>query len=246
MARYLLTISYLGTNFCGWQVQPNGITVQAEICAALNKIFKTQINVSGCSRTDSGVHAKMFCCHFDVDTNMNSKQIIEAINHNTNDDVTAIDCKQVPDDFHARYSCVKKNYVYRICNAPYPNPFEKDRALWYRYPLDINKMDSAAKLFIGKHDFSAFCSSGSTVIDKVRTVHNCTIIKNDDIIEISITADGFLYNMVRIIVGTLIEIGSGKRPENDILKALDTGNRNYAGVTAVPHGLYLNKVIYEE
>ena len=197
MSRYLLTISYLVTDFCGLQVQPNGNTVQAEICSALNKIFNKKIDVTGCSRTDSGVHANMFCCHFDIDTNMNPHNIIEAVNHNTSENISAINCVVVPNDFHARYSCVKKNYVYRICNTAQPNPFENGRVLWYKYPLDAEKMDLAAKSFVGKHDFSAFCSAGSSVVDKVRTVESCNVKRLGDIIEISITADGFLCGAVR-------------------------------------------------
>ncbi len=246
MSRCLLTISYLGTDFCGWQVQPNGNTVQAEICSALNKIYSKNIDVTGCSRTDSGVHANMFCCHFDIDTDMNPHNIIEAINHNTSQNISAIDCVIVPDDFHARYSCINKNYVYKICNSAHPNPFENGRAMWYKYPLDVEKMNLAAKLFVGTHDFSAFCSAGSSVVDKVRTVQSCDVKKTGDIIEISITANGFLYNMVRIITGTLLEIGGGKRSAESITKALESGNRSDAGVTATACGLYLNKVIYKE
>lgn len=246
LARYLLKLSYLGTEFCGWQVQPNGNAVQAEICKALKIVFGKDIGVTGCSRTDSGVHAKEFCCHFDVDTNMLPKNIIEAINHNTIDDVSVFDCTIVDDEFHARYSCVAKNYIYRICNSPQPNPFEKGRALFYKYKLDITKMNDAAKQFIGEYDFSAFCSVGSSVKSKVREVIDCNVSKTGDIITVSITANGFLYNMVRIIVGTLLEVGRGTRDVNSIIEAINSRNRNNAGVTAAPEGLYLNKVYYKE
>ncbi len=244
MARYLLKLSYIGTNFCGWQVQPNGNTVQAELCKALKVIFGEDVGVTGCSRTDSGVHANEFCCHFDADTNIPSKNLIEAINHNTSDDISVFDCKVVDDDFHARYSCVAKNYIYRICNSRQPNPFENGRALWYKYHLDIDKMNEAAKQFIGEYDFSAFCSAGSSVDSKVRNVTDCSVSKVDDIITVSITANGFLYNMVRIIVGTLLEVGQGKREIDSILFAINSQNRENAGITAAPDGLYLNKVYY--
>ena len=246
MARYLLKLSYLGTNFCGWQVQPNGNTVQAEICTALKVIFDKEIGVTGCSRTDSGVHANEFCCHFDVDTNIPTKNLIEAINHNTSRDISVFDCFKVQNDFHARYSCIAKNYIYRICNSAQPNPFENGRSLWYKYQLDVEKMNIAAKQFIGEHDFSAFCSAGSSVESKVRNITDCLVTKSGNVITVSVTANGFLYNMVRIIVGTLIEVGSGKRDENSILSTIDSRERENAGVTAPPDGLYLNKVFYKE
>lgn len=244
MSRYLLKIAYLGTNFCGWQVQNNGNTVQSEICNALTIMFKTKVNVTGCSRTDSGVHAKEFYCHFDLDTVIDTERIIEGINHNTSSDISVLECKKVPDDFHVRYSAVGKNYVYRICNAKTPNPFENNRAYWYKYPLNIDMMQEAANQFLGTHDFSAFCSSGSSVEDKVRTITDCKIIKTDDIVEISVTGNGFLYNMVRIIAGTLIEVGGGKRDAKSISAIIQSKNRKNSGVTAPACGLYLNKVIY--
>ena len=246
MSRFLLTIKYLGTHFCGWQVQPNGITVQEVMCNTLKSIFKTDISVTGCSRTDSGVHALMYCCHFDADTSMGNENIIKALNSNLPASVVCIDCKKVSDDFHARYNSTGKNYIYRIYNAPIREPFLEDRALWCTQALDINRMETAAKLFLGKHDFTAFCSSGSSVENKVRTVTECKITKENEMIEISVSADGFLYNMVRIIVGTLIEIGSGTREVESIEKAFETNNREFAGRTVAPHGLYLNKVFYGE
>ncbi len=246
MSRYLLTISYLGTNFCGWQVQPNGNTVQAEICNALKNILGRDTAVTGCSRTDSGVHANQFCCHFDAQTNIKPSNIVEAINHNTSEDISVINCKIVDNDFHARYSCISKNYIYRICNTPQPNPFENGRALWHKYSLDVDKMNAAAKQFIGEYDFTAFCSAGSSVDSKVRHVIDCSVKKHDDIITVSITANGFLYNMVRIIVGTLIEVGSNKRDPMSIIEIIKSLDRKNAGVTVSPDGLYLNEVKYKE
>lgn len=244
MARYLLKLSYIGTNFCGWQVQPNGNTVQAELCNALKIILGKDVGVTGCSRTDSGVHANAFCCHFDFETNIPPKNLIEAINHNTSDDISVFDCIIVDDNFHTRYSCKAKNYIYRICNTKQPNPFENGRSLWYKYQLDIEKMNEAAKFFVGEYDFSAFCSSGSSVDSKIRNVTDCSVSKVGDIITVSITANGFLYNMVRIIVGTLLEVGQGKREINSIINAINSQKRENAGITAAPDGLYLNEVYY--
>lgn len=246
MSRFLLTIKYLGTNYCGWQVQPNGISVQEVMCNTLKSIFKKDTSVTGCSRTDSGVHALMYCCHFDADTSMNSDNIIKALNCNLPKDIVCIDCKEVTSDFHARYNSTGKNYIYKIYNSKIRNPFYEDFALWCKAPLDINAMQTAASAFLGKHDFTAFCSSGSSVDDKIRTISECKVTKADDIIEISVSADGFLYNMVRIIVGTLIEIGLNSRDINSIKKAFNTNCRDFAGRTVAPHGLYLNKVFYGE
>ena len=242
--RYLLTISYLGTSFCGWQVQPNGKSVQAEICAALELVLGNKTDVTGCSRTDSGVHAKKFCCHFDADTELSEKKLADAVQYNTSPDICVLSCKRVPGNFHARYSCLGKNYIYRISNTPHEDPFERGRAMWFRYPLDIERMNDGAARLLDKHDFSAFCSAGSSVKDKVRCVTECSVSKCGDNFEISVSADGFLYNMVRIIAGTLIEIGNGKRKPQDILIALESGKREDAGITAPPQGLYLNDVYY--
>ena len=246
MSRFLLTISYLGTNYCGWQVQPNGNTIQAEMCNSLKSIFKSDISVTGCSRTDSGVHALMYCCHFDAETTMNGENIVKALNTNLPSDIVCLNCKEVKNDFHARYNSSGKNYIYKIHNSTLRNPFLEGRALWCKQPLDIVAMQNAAKLFLGKHDFSAFCSSGTSVEDKVRTIFECEVTKNGDIIEISVSADGFLYNMVRIIAGTLVEIGLNHIDENNIKIAFSTNNRECAGRTLAPHGLYLNKVFYKE
>lgn len=245
MARYLLTISYLGTNFCGWQVQNNGNTVQKEICDAAYKLFGVKTNITGCSRTDSGVHAREFCCHFDAETAITPEKMVDAFNNYLPDDISALNCREVESDFHARYWAKGKNYVYRILNSKEPNPFEVGRALHIKYHLDYKKMNDAANLFLGTYDFSAFCSSGTSVVDKVRTISHCEVNKNNDIIEISVSADGFLYNMVRIIAGTLIDVGSGKIEPEEILNIIKSKDRSNAGQTATAYGLYLNKVFYE-
>lgn len=244
MARYLLKIAYIGSAFCGWQVQPNGYTVQEALCNACESVFGKKTDVTGCSRTDSGVNAKEFCCHIDVNTQIPPQKIVNAINANLPDSVVVKECIAVADDFHARYSCKGKNYVYKIVNANVLDPFLVDRAVLIKPKLNVEGMRLAAKQFVGTHDFSAFCATGSSVIDKVRTVTECSVTKTGDIIEISITADGFLYNMVRIIAGTLIEVGKGKEEYSDILSIINSENRENAGYTAPPQGLYLNRVYY--
>ena len=160
------------------------------------------------------------------------------------DDIAVIACQRVPDDFHARYSCKGKNYIYKIYDSEVRNPFKKGYAFYYKSKLNVDLMNLAAKCFIGKHDFSGFCSAGSSVTDTVRTITECKVIRDGDIVTVSVSADGFLYNMVRIIVGTLIEVSEGKIKTDDVDGIIASCNRNKAGRTAPACGLYLNKVYY--
>ncbi len=242
--RYLLTLKYLGTNFCGWQVQPNGPTVQAAVCSAALQIFGKKTDIVGCSRTDSGVHALGFCCHFDAQTEIPPEKIIDAFNNNLPEGISVVSCITVSDDFHARYSAKGKTYVYRIYNSRVPEPFEDGRAYWIKYALDLEKMQIAAKNFCGTYDFTAFCSAGSSVEDKVRTIYDCSVIKSGDIVEVTVSGNGFLYNMVRIIVGTLIDVGTGKIKPDDIKKIIESKDRSRAGSTKPAEGLYLKEVFY--
>ncbi len=242
--RYLLTISYLGTAYHGWQVQPNGITVQEKIQDALESVYKFRPNVTGCSRTDAGVHALQFCCHFDVEQVIPEDKIVVALNTYLPNDIAVSDCKMVDENFHARYSAKGKNYVYKIYNNTTPNPFISDRSWQISRRLDVDKMSRFLSSLVGTHDFVAFSSSGRTVDNTVRTITECKAEKKGDIIEISVTADGFLYNMVRIIVGTAVQVSDGKICEKSALNIIQSKNRNLAGITAPPEGLFLNKVIY--
>ncbi len=242
--RYLLTIKYLGSLFCGWQVQPNGFTVQEALCTAAEKIFSKKTNITGCSRTDSGVHALNFCCHFDAETSIEPEKMPDAFNNNLPEGVSVIKCEIVPDDFHARYNCKGKTYVYRIHNSRNPDPFLIGRAYQVKYKLDVEAMQKAAELFIGEYDFSAFCASGASVEDKVRKITDCSVKKTEDIIEISVSGNGFLYNMVRIIAGTLLEVGSKRIKPNSIKNIIESKDRSFAGATAPAEGLYLKEVYY--
>ncbi len=247
MSRYLLTIKYDGSNYCGWQVQPNGVSVQYVIQTALKELLQDDsICVTGCSRTDAGVHANMFCLHFDSDTIIPEEKIPFALNVRLPQDIKAVECKIVADDFHARYSSKGKTYVYRIFNSPLPDPFKSKYFLQIAKPIDVNLMNDACKKFIGTHDFAAFCSAGSSVVDTVRTVYACSAERNGDDIFISITANGFLYNMVRIIVGTLLEVASGKVLVDDIENVIISKDRQRAGHTVKPHGLFLERVHYND
>ena len=246
MSRYLLTIKYDGTEFCGWQVQPNVISVQTTVQNALIDLFgKSDINVTGCSRTDSGVHANMFCLHFDVDTAISCDKIPFALNVRLPDTIRAYNCIIVPDDFHARYSCCGKTYVYKIHNSAILDPFKYKYYLNVDRFIDVDLLNAACKYFIGTHDFAAFCSAGSSVSDTVRTVKSCFTERIGEDVFFSITADGFLYNMVRIIVGTLLDVNFGKISVDSIPDIILSRRRDLAGPTARPHGLYLDKVFYD-
>ena len=242
--RYLLTISYLGTEYHGWQVQPNGITVQEKVQDALEHVYKTRPALTGCSRTDAGVHAKEFCCHYDTQQIIPESGIISALNTVLPNDIAVIGCKIVDNDFHARYSAKGKNYIYRIYNNKVQNPFLFDRSWQISRPLNIKKMNIFLTDLVGTHDFVAFSSSGRSVEDTIRTITECKAEQKGDFVEISISANGFLYNMVRIIVGTAVEVSDGKIPEDIAKDIFNTNDRNLAGITAPPHGLFLNKVFY--
>lgn len=244
MRNFLFTISFCGSSYHGWQVQNNAVTVQQTVQDTLEKIIQKRENIVGCSRTDAGVHANMYCFNMRTESKISCEKLIEAMNALLPVDICVLDCVQVDNDFHARYSCKKKEYKYLIWNSKTRNPFLVNRALHYPYRLDEAFLDNQAKQFIGKYDFSSFKNSGSSVEDTVRTVLSASVIRNGDLIEITFSADGFLYNMVRIMVGTLLDISRGKIEKdsvNDIIMSLD---RNNAGVTAPACGLYLNKVYY--
>jgi len=244
MRRLLFTLSYDGTNYHGWQVQPNGITVQQCVQEAFQSVTGAQCSITGCSRTDAGVHANMFCFHTDTDCNIPADKFVLAINSALPDDIVVTDCKEVAGDFHARYDCKGKTYIYKIYDGYLRNPFLNGYAYHHKGMLDAELMNKAAKQFIGRYDFAGFCSSGSSVQDTVRTVSDCYVKRCGRNIEFGITADGFLYNMVRIIVGTLIDVSDGRIDADSIRDIIISKQRDLAGQTAPAHGLYLNKVNY--
>ena len=244
MRNLLLTLRYNGTAFHGWQIQPNAVTVQEELCTAFKKISGNDENIIGCSRTDAGVHANKFCCNVRTECNVSADKIPDALNFYLPSDIAVYDCKEVDFDFHARYDCKGKEYVYLIYNGKHRNPFYENKAMFYSYEIDAQMLNDEAKAFVGVHDFSAFCSVGTDVQDKTREIYNCTVSRNEDLIEIRVSGNGFLYNMVRIIVGTLLDIQKGKIGKGSIPSIIESRNRENAGVTAEPCGLYLNEVYY--
>lgn len=246
MRNLLLRLMYNGTAYHGWQVQPNGITVQEALQDAVEKIFGVRENVTGCSRTDSGVHANDFCCNIRTENPIDCYPLVAALNAVLPYDISVKSAEEVPFDFHARYNCVSKQYVYKVWNTNYKNPFLENRAWHYKNKLDEAFLNEQAQQFVGTYDFKAFCSSGSSVEDTIRTVKAFSVERNGDEVLFLVEADGFLYNMVRIMVGSLIEISENKIEKNKLLDIIKSGDRNLAGRTAPPQGLYLNKVNYGE
>ena len=245
MAHWLLTLQYDGSRYHGWQVQPNGVTVQQVLQDAVQRLTGVRSGITGCSRTDAGVHAEMFCCALHTDSRIPPEKVPAALNAHLPRDVAVTACRLVPDDFHPRYDARGKRYVYRIWNHPARNPFWEGRAYHYGRRLDVDAMNAAAAALVGQHDFAAFCAAGSSVEDTVRCVSACGVTRRGDLVEIRVQADGFLYNMVRIIVGTLLEVESGRIDPQTIPAILQSGDRPRARATAPAHGLYLEQVFYD-
>ena len=239
-----LTLCYDGSDFHGWQVQKGGaITVQSTLQKAIFDVCGKALPVTGCSRTDSGVHAKEFVCHTDM-IDIPCEKLPLALNTHLPKSVAVLNAERVDGDFHARYSCKGKEYVYKILNSNIRDPFLEGRAFLYPRSIDVNALSEISDAFCGKKDFRTFMAQGSKIVDTVRTVHYCDISRDGDMVTIRIAADGFLYNMVRIIAGTFIlasEKGYNKKDIENIISSLDRKN---AGATAPAYGLYLNKVFY--
>ena len=246
--KYFAKVKYLGTNFSGFQVQPSCRTVQGELCRALSATFGLDVMVTGCSRTDAGVHANEFCITAECEgATIPPEKLPLAVSRYMPEDLALYFAKECSQSFHPRYDAKSKEYLYRIKNAAVYDPFEFGRAWFIPRAIDdfdIQNMRSAAEYLIGTHDFAAFMSEGSDVISTVRTIYYLNIEKHEDLIEIRICADGFLYNMVRIIVGTLIEVAHGRLIPSGIANVLNSKERSRAGMTAPACGLYLNKVNY--
>lgn len=239
-----LFITYDGTDYHGWQMQENAISVQECVTRAAEKIFAQKISVNGCSRTDSGVHANEFCCNFRFDGERAEDKIILGMNSQLPEDIRVFGCEYVPLDFHSRFDCKGKEYIYKVWNGKTGNPFMQRYSLFYPYDLDEKLLDAQAKDFIGTHDFAAFCAAGSVVKDTVRTIKDFSVKREGDLVTFSVTGDGFLYNMVRIMVGTLLYINAGKTEKDTIPDIILSKDRIRAGITVRPEGLYLNKVFY--
>ena len=246
--RYFAKIKYLGTSFHGFQVQPTERTVQGTLCDALAEALGCKASVTGCSRTDAGVHANEFCLVIDAPgATVPADKLPVAIARFLPADLSLFWAKECDENFHPRYDVKEKEYLYRIMNQKVYDPFEYGRAWFLPREIDdekLEKMNLAASHFIGKMDFSAFMAEGSDVVDTVRCVTHLSVEKHGDLIEIKIRADGFLYNMVRIIVGTLVEVAFGRFTPDEIPNIIKSCDRKKAGMTAPAEGLYLNRVFY--
>ena len=246
--RILMTIAYDGTNFSGWQKQklPEVRTVEGELEKALRKLFRDPVlECIGASRTDAGVHALGQRAVVDVETTIPAEKIPLAVRAFLPEDIAVTKAEEAPPEFHPRFDCVKKTYEYRFWNAPAKNPKERLYSAHQAKPLDVEQMNRAASAFIGRHDFAAFCAAGSSVSSTVRTIFDCHAEREGDVVKIFVTGDGFLYNMVRIIAGTLMAVGLGKLLPETLPGIIEGGDRRQAGQTAEPQGLTLLEIYYE-
>lgn len=244
MRNFKVTISYDGTQYHGFQRQDNAYTIQQAVEEAIYKVTGENAAINGCSRTDTGVHAKEFIFNVRLESGITERGIIYGLNGVLPDDISVLFCEIVDESFHARYNCRGKEYIYLIHNSEIKNPFYRNYAYRHWYPLKEEVMNRAAQDFVGEHDFKSFCSTACTKTNTVRTIHRFDVKREGDMIIFTVSGDGFLYNMVRIMIGTLVFISDGKLPENCIPEILEGKNRVKAGKTVVPCGLYLNKVFY--
>lgn len=240
----MLTLCYDGTEYHGFQRQENGITIQQVVETAIKKVTGETLSITGCSRTDAGVHATEYVCNFKTESTVPADKFCFALNSYMPDDISCIASCETNMDFHARYSAKAKTYTYTIYNAPHKNPVLCRFAWHYPVKIDVEKMKKAAQYIVGTHDFTAFMASGGQQKTTVKTVNFLDIAQNENEITISINADGFLYNMVRIIAGTLVYAGVGKIDPDHLPDIIKSGERVRAGITAPPQGLCLKKIFY--
>lgn len=244
MRRIKLTVAYDGTAYCGWQVQPNGVTVEEVLNHALSELTGEQIRVTGASRTDAGVHAEGNVAVFDTESSIPPERIAYAVNRGLPEDIVVVKSEEVPEGWHPRYQDSVKTYEYHILNREMPDPMRRFTAFHVSYPLDPDLMREAAEYLKGEHDFKSFCSIHTDVKDTVRTIYDLTVEKDGDMIILRISGNGFLYNMVRIIAGTLIRVGRGAWPPERIKDILEAKDRQKAAATAPARGLVLKNIRY--
>lgn len=247
MKRVKLTVAYDGTNYCGWQVQPNGITVEEVLNQHLSELLREPIRVVGASRTDAGVHALGNVAVFDTTARMPAEKISFALNTRLPQDIRIQESREVAADFHPRFCNTVKTYEYKILNRRFADPTKRLYSLFYYIPLDTERMKKAAAYLVGEHDFKSLCTHKAEVENTVRTIYDVEILKDaNDMITVRIRGNGFLYNMVRIIVGTLLRVGSGYYEPDYMKELLEAKDRQAAGETAPPQGLTLVKIEYPD
>jgi len=245
MRNIAIKLRYDGTAYHGWQIQKNEISVCQTVQQAVEATCGKPARLCGCGRTDAGVHANQYCANFRTESGIPIERIPLAINSRLPMDIAVLDAVEADENFNAIGSCIKKEYVYRIHNAKIRDPFLEHRACFYPQNLDVENMKKAAEGFVGTHDFKAVRSVGTETRTTVRTVYWCNVEKTGDIISVYICADGFLYNMCRAIVGTLVYASYGKIDPEDIPSLLETGDRRLTGPTMPANGLYLNRIWYD-
>ena len=242
--RFRLDVEFDGTAYCGWQRQENGPSVQQALEEALERLTGVACHVTGSSRTDAGVHARGMACHLDSGTRIPPEKLAFALNTLLPEDIRVRESSLAPAGFHARYAACGKVYAYRIWNARHAPAIGRQYMSHVPLPLDVPAMDGAVKALVGTHDFSAFAASGSVANSCVRTLYMAQVRRDGQLVTFTVLGDGFLYNMVRIIAGTLIEIGAGKRDAGCLTEAIHTGDRLCLGVTAPAKGLTLEAALY--
>lgn len=242
--RVKMVVAYDGTNYKGWQVQPNGITIEEVLNRELTALLKEPVTVAGASRTDSGVHSLGNVAVFDTETKMPADKIAFALNQRLPADIVVQGSCEVPADWHPRYQNSRKTYEYRILNRMFRMPARRFDTYFYHHRLDVERMRHAAAYLEGEHDFKSFCAAGAQVKTTVRTIYACTVERDGDLITIRVTGNGFLYNMVRIIAGTLIQVGGGMRKPEQMPEILAAADRDAAGPTAPACGLTMTGIEY--
>lgn len=245
MKRVKLVVAYDGTNYHGWQVQDNGITIEEVLNRTISELVQEDIKVIGASRTDAGVHACGNVAVFDTESWIPGDKFSFALNQRLPDDIRIQESCEVDADFHPRYADTVKTYEYNILNRRFELPSKRLYAAFCYYPMDIERMNQAAAYLVGEHDFKSFCSAGAQVQTTVRTIYAVNVTKEDDMVHIRITGNGFLYNMVRIIAGTLMQVGTGLMEPEQVKEILEARDRSKAGPTAVAKGLTLVEIRYE-
>lgn len=245
MKRIKLTVAYDGTDYCGWQIQKNGLTVEEVLNRALYRLTGEKITVVGASRTDAGVHARGNVAVFNTDCKIPPERLIYALNTLLPEDVVAVKSEEVPQDWHPRRCVSVKTYEYRILNRELPDPVRRRDTYFVSFPLDLGRMKTAAEYLKGTHDFKAFCSAQTAVKDTVRTIYDLDLWKEGNLITMRVRGNGFLYNMVRIIAGTLAGVGRGYFEPEEVKAMLESKDRTQSGVTAPPQGLTLVGIEYK-
>ena len=244
MRNLKVMMAYRGTKYHGFQIQDNALTVQEVVEKCVSKVLNENVSICGCSRTDTGVHANQFCFNFLTERPILERNFIRGVNGYLPDDISILSCKEELETFHARFDCIAKEYIYKMHCDESKNPFGTDLMLHYRRKFDTDLARTVSRSFVGTHDFTSFCSTRTTSSTNVRTIYEFNIESYGNTVIILVKGDGFLYNMIRIIVGTLIWVNEGKLRADDIPGILAARDRSLAGKTAQPHGLYLNRVFY--